>query len=601
MRKLLAAASALAIFCASAAPAIACGPPPQGPSYVDVFGGQTPDLVAFYGGRIGLVMAQSPRARLFMDWRLLHGQPVGAAAGAGLSVPCCDNSDPQIWDATDAWLKARAQVAGVVAPSDTSSIMTDLPLPDGSSRPNCFVDAFTSATATLNARIATYGASSPFVKAWVDAQDVVFRACGGTAATLPPPPADAPEWLKADRAYQAAALALYLGDNAGAAGDFAAIGHDGGSPWRPMAPYLTARALLRQAKLTKTPQAYAAAAHAVDALAAAPASEFGQGDAAGMQRFLLEHQNPPKALAQLETELLAPTLTPDAASAFRDYVDLNAKTTPSPELLDWIETLKGAATGAPVADPTSDQATQAAVAKRAQAFSLSHAQARWQATKDPAWLIAALALADPSDPTAPALAADAAQVAPSSPAFITAAYQRVRLTINTAPEAETRAFLDGILARGDLSTSDRNLFTGERMQLAEDEARFAQLALRTRLCGDDTGKDGCVRSNFNEEEEYTNIYDETGKVGLGPDAMALIDRMPLAERAALVTDMDLPTALRLDIALTTWTRAVLEQDDGQISALSVALEPLLPAEKTNLVTVAKTPSGPGKRFAEFFI
>jgi hypothetical protein len=600
MRKLLAAASALAVFCASAAPAIACGPPPLGPSYVDVFGGPTPDLNAFFAGRIGLVMAQSPRARLYMDWRLLHGQPVGAAAGAGLSIPCCDNPDPQIWDATDAWLKARAQVAGV-ATGDNISIITDLPLPDGSSRPNCFVDAFTSATATLNARIASYGAASPFVKAWLDAQDAVFVACGGTAATLPPLPANAPDWLKADRAYQSAALALYQGDNAGASADFTAIGRDAASPWRPMGRYLSARALLRQAKLTKTPQAYAAAGRAVDALAAAPATDFGQGAAAGMQRYLLERQDPPKALAVLQAELTAPTLTADAASAFRDYVDLNAKTTPSPEILDWIETLKGAAAGAAVVDPAADQAAQAAAQKRAQAFSLAHAAARWQASRDPAWLLAALALADPSDPTAPQLAADAAEIAPSSPAFITAAFQRVRLTINTAPEAETRAVLDGILARTDLSTSDRNLFTGERMQVAENEARFAQLSLRTRLCGDDTGNDGCVRSKFNEEEEYTTIYDEAGKRGLGPDAMALVDRMPLAERAALVTDTDLPAALRLDIGLTTWTRAVLEQDDGQIDALSVALETLLPAEKANLATVVKTPAGPAKRFGEFFI
>jgi len=115
MRKLLATVSALAVLGASATPVIACGPPPLGPSYIDVFGGQTADLDAFYAGRIGLVMAQSPRARLFMDWRLLHGQPVGAAAGAGLSIPCCDNTDPQIWDATDAWLKARAHVAGVAS------------------------------------------------------------------------------------------------------------------------------------------------------------------------------------------------------------------------------------------------------------------------------------------------------------------------------------------------------------------------------------------------------------------------------------------------------------------------------------------------------
>lgn len=601
MRNLFATVSALAVLGASATSSIACGPPPLGPSYVDVFGGQTADLNAFYAGRIGLVMAQSPRARLFMDWRLLHGQPVGPEAGAGLSIPCCDNPDPQIWDATDAWLKARGQVAGVAANTDNTSIVTDLPLPDGSSRPNCFQDAFTSAAATLNARIASYGAASPFVKAWVDAQDAVFTACGGTAATLPPLPAGAPAWLKADRAYQAAALVLYQGDNATAAADFAAIGHDASSPWRPMAPYLTARALLRQAKLTKTPQAFAAAGQAVDALAAAPAGDFGQADAAGMQRFLLERQDPAKALAMLEAELTAPTLTPEAASAFRDYVDLNDKVTPSPEILDWIATIKASTEGAPAPDATTDQASQNAVSKRAQAFSLAHAQSRWQATRDPAWLIAALSLADPSDPAAAALAAEAAKIAPTSPAYVTAAYQRVRLTIDTVPEAETRTFLDAMLARTDLSTSDRNLFIGQRMQLAEDEPRFAQLAVRTRLCADDTGADGCVRSKFNEEEEWTAVYDASGKVGLGPDAMALIDRMPLAERAALATDANLPAELRLDIGLTTWTRAVLEQDDGQIDALSLALEPLLPAEKANLAMVVKTPSGPAKRFAEFFI
>ena len=65
--------------------------------------------------------------------------------------------------------------------------------------------------------------------------------------------------------------------------------------------------------------------------------------------------------------------------------------------------------------------------------------------------------------------------------------------------------------------------------------------------------------------------------------------------------LTLPVELRLDIGLTSWTRAVLEQDEGQIDALSLALEPLLPAEKANLATVVKSPAGPAKRFAEFFI
>ncbi|HLK24955.1 MAG TPA: hypothetical protein VKT30_09875, partial [Caulobacteraceae bacterium] len=484
------------------------------------------------------------------------------------------------------------------APTDTT-ITTDIPLPDGGERPNCFADAFHTATATLNARIAAYGAASPWVKAWVAGQDVVFQACSsGQPGALPPLDPAAPVWLKADRAYQAAALALYQGDNATAAGDFRAIGRDAASPWRPLASYLTARALLRQAKLDKTPQSYATAGQAVSVVVAQP-SAFGYADAIGMQRYILERQNPPKALAALAAELNAPTLTADAAPAFRDYVDLNAKTAPPPELLDWMQTMKVQA--APTLGPSATADQQRAANEQAQAAALAHAEARWAAGHDVAWLVAAMSLANPSDPSAAQLAAAAAEIPATSPAYVSALYHRVRLTMVTAPEADTRALLDAMLARNDLSTSDRNLFLGERMQLAESEDRFAALALRNRLCGDDTGADGCVRSNFNDEAEASDIYDPAGKVGLAPDAMALIDRMPLDQRAALVTDKTLPETIRLDIGLTTWTRAVLEQNDGQIDALAAELETLVPLEKANFATVVKSAPGPAKRFAEFFI
>ena len=580
-------------------PAEACGPPPDGPSYIDAFGGQTADLNAFYDGRVGVVMAQSPRAQLFMAWRLLHGLPVGQAAGAGLSIPCCNSADPDTWDQSQTWTTARATVPGVVAL--TQFIQPDRPIANDATVPNCFGGAFANAAATLQDRIKTYGAASPWVKAWVDGQDAVFNGCSTSGVAMPALDPAAPGWLKADHAYQAAALALYQGDNAGAAADFAAIGRDAGSPWRPMALYLTARALLRQALATKTAAAFADAHRAIAALAAAPAGTFAQDQAASMTMIVNEREAPAKVAAALNAELGGPSLRQDAAVDFRDYVDLNHKTAQPPQILDWIATMKAETHGAPPLDPDAQGAAIAASQNHVVAYCLAHAQAQWVATHDPAWLIAAMSLASPSDAAAPALVKAAAAVPATSPATVSLTYNTVRLTLASAPQGQTRAVLDAILARPDLAVSDRNLFTAERMQVAESPAVFARLALRPRVCADDTGADGCVRGQFNDAQEPSNIYDAAGKVGLGPDARALIDRLPLAERAALVSDPTVPTTLRLDIALTSWTRAVLMQDDNQIDALALKLQTLMPLLATDWARVAKTPAGPDKRFAEFFI
>jgi hypothetical protein len=580
-------------------PAIACGPPPAGPAYIDVFGGETPDLNAFYDGRAGLITEESPRAMLYMDWRLLHGLPVGRDAGAKLSLPCCDSPDPDVWDATAAWQQAHNTVAGVA--QSTGSVTTDIPTGDYSSRPNCRADAFVNATATLKARIASYGATSPWVEAWVANQDVVFAACGGTKVTLPALDPAAPAWLKADRAYQAAAAELYAGDNTGAAMAFTAIGADAGSSWRPMAPYLTARALLRQALVAKTPAAYAAASRAIDALAAAPAGTYGQGDVRAMTHMILFREDPAKATATLQAALLAPTIAPVAAADFKDFYALNMKAAAPPEMLDWIMTIKAEVAGSPDWADEDDAAKQLAERTQALTQSLAHAQAMWSKTKDEAWLVAALTLVSPSDPAAAGLAAEAAKVQPGSQAYVTAVYNRIRLTMATAPQADTRAAIDQMLARHDLTTTERNLFTGERMQVAEDEAAFARLALRKVLCADDNDKSGCLRGNYNDEAEEGVLLDGAGKIGLGPDAMALIDRLPLTQRAALVSDADLPATLRMDIGLTTWTRAVLEQNNGVIDQLSGELAVLLPQLAPQWKQVVSTAPGPDKRFAEFYV
>lgn len=593
----------------TATPAHASGPGSQAPWYLDQFGGEAADLARLYDGNLGIVMARSPRPQLYLAWRLLHGQKVGQAAGDALSTPCCD--PPWRWRyearenvGTDGWLKARKAVPGL---AEIAFLSTDRDGPNYTSIVNCFDEAFDTATATLTDRAARYGAGSAEVKAWAETQDAVFQACHDPEARLPGAVANAPAWLKADRAYQEAAFALYQGDNTDAAIRFAAIAKDKGSPWRPLAPYLRARALVRSALYEKTGDAFNGARGAVNDLDKAPAGTFGQGEARKMRRLLDFRERPKALLADLDKELGAREAPADIAVSFRDYASLYDRGVGQPEALDWIATFRaspdpGALEKAAASD---DGAAITTLKARARADALSHARARWAASRDPAWLIAALSLADPAAPEASALAEAAAKVAPDHPAWLSAQYHLTRLTLHTADPAATRARLDAILQRRTLSVSDRNLFTAQRAQVAADAADFTRLALRKRLCGESDEKSGCVRGYWQSDAvQPYGIYDGeagAGDQGFGEDARAVIDRLPLQARIALSRDARLPAKLRLDVAVTSYARAVALGDHAAVDGLAADLETLLPQMSDDFRRVRTAPVGPDKRFYEFFV
>src|SRR5215831_17517223 len=172
---------------------------------------------------------------------------------------------------------------------------------------------------------------------------------------------------------------------------------------------------------------------------------------------------------------------------------------------------------------------------------------------------------------------------PEDPAFLTAAYHRLRLNLDGDPGA-ARAELDAILARPDLSVSARNLFLAERTMVAGDAKEFARLSLRRPPCPDGP-VDGCLGEDYGleyydrmrsvpgwdaESEEMRKLPD------FGPEAALAIDRMALGERARLAEDDTLPATLRLDVALTNWTRAVLLDDTALAARMAQLLRALLP-------------------------
>ena len=255
-----------------------------------------------------------------------------------------------------------------------------------------------------------------------------------------------------DYRYQSAALAFYNADYPAAEAAFTAIAQDAASPWHAIAPYLRARAVLRQALASGAQADFVAARDAMTGLAADAPAQNSAGRLASMAQL---HADPAAAGTRLLAALQADTLTGQAASNFKDLQSLAGKSA-APEMMDWITTFKtGAAAPPEPVDVHGSVLDQAKAADGRRVTALAHARERYGVAHDPAWLIAVLALMQPDD-AEPGIMADAAAADAQAPAFLTLLYHRIRLTAATADPAALRTALDTALARNDLTTTTRN-------------------------------------------------------------------------------------------------------------------------------------------------
>ncbi|MGU3316790.1 hypothetical protein ACLBWH_14675 [Sphingomonas sp. M6A6_1c] len=559
-----------ALAAALATRALGSGDPTPRPVYVFADPQDAGERAAMAEGRLPIVKGATSDALLFLDWRRLNGLTVGQPAADALAAPCCGTPATKQRE----WLDARRTIPGV---ADVYWIAAERNGPAFVAIPTCFDDAFATAAAALAERVRRYGSAAPAVRAWVDAQDAVFTACSKPVAALPPLAADAPPWLRADRAYQDAALALYNGNADEAARRFAAIAGDAASPWHRSGLYLSARALLHAAIDTPAPARFAAAHAALGRLATAPAGTFGQSELVRMRQILAFHEHPEQLLARLDRELNAPAPLPEPAVALRDYLTLADRHPAKPEAADWIRTIQA----------------------KDRVAALAHAEERWRASRRTAWLVAALMLADPMDAGAGALAEAARRVPPADPAWLTVRYHRLRLLTPNADAASIRAEVDAVLARNDLIRSDRNVFEAVRAQMASSLADFAAHVLRAPYCR--TGIATCTADFRTAGDGLIGRRPSGDFAGLGPDARAMIDRLPQRERMAIADMAALPREIRLDIALTSFVRAVQLRDDAAVDHLAGRLTTLLPQVAADWRRIANTPPGADKLFAEAFV
>ena len=434
---------------------------------------------------------------------------------------------------------------------------------------SCFPNAYRNAAATLLQRIQEHGAADPSVREWTTGEDAVLVNC--TAGGPPPPEVpNAPDWLKADRAYQIATTYFYQLEYARAAELYAAIGRDAGSPWRKLARYLTARAAVRAAISDKTPESIAVAQSALDGIAADPELAEYRDDAPRLASMLAFGTRPQERAQELAVSLVGANLPATLAPDLHDLEDLERTGKRYTDVGAWIydiDTLNGENS----ADAKADILR------------------RWHETHALPWLVAALMCLAPDDPDAAEAVTSSQAIDANAPAYYTLAWNRLRLLIGQGKADDARAELDRIITTPALPEGVGNLMRYQRLKFARDIDEFVKFALRRGefamyLFDERTGLDATAlplpaatvereKSIFGWRTEIT----QKDPLYLDADAAyAMSSSMPLPMMARVVLAPGLPAHIKRDLALAVWTRAVLLEDADTAKSMTDAVAPFFP-------------------------
>jgi hypothetical protein len=232
-------------------PARACGPFMLEAIFVHTVHPGFP-MERYAAGRIGVVQPTYARSYLYVAYRYLSGSSFTSEEQKALTELWKDRLQFG-WSAGDedwvkTWLEARKK-AVAQDPAPISVYRSREKPNEYETYLNCQKDSFDTAIATLNERIAKYGADSANVKTWLEAQDQVFSNCAGGSFIPSDLSSDADALMRADRAYQIAAANFYSTNFDAAQKGFESIGADSASPWRTNATYLVARTLARKGSL----------------------------------------------------------------------------------------------------------------------------------------------------------------------------------------------------------------------------------------------------------------------------------------------------------------------------------------------------------------
>jgi hypothetical protein len=502
-------------------------------------------IESYVNGRIGILGREFARSHLVVAYRWLSGSPPSDVERQGFLDLLQHRLKEVIPENREkGWQQARAEIRGVQA---GSGIYTTRNAGNYAYFENCTGDAFLKASEVLRDRALRFGAKSPAVAGWLDAQDAVFANCS-EGEVLPKPADDSlPALLKADRAYQIASANFYATRYDDARAQFMTIASDAGSPWRQTARFVAARALLRKA--TVFAKSEDAASYVFDKepmeqaekdlraiLADASMAPFHDA-ARALLNFAVFRLRPEERLKETATALARGTSTTarDARSNLADYTLLldTLEGEHEDDLTGWIETFQAG----------------------------GDATAKWRETKKLHWLVAAIASAPVAD--ANELLDASGKIDAASPAYPMIAYHRARLLLAANKSDAARSEIDRALALGEdrLPPSSRNLLIEQRRGIARTLADYL--------------RDAQVKPVGNDSEQTP---DSSLKAVLPPDAADVIDEVMPLEMLAEAAQKELQEEIRNPILIAAWTRAILlDRDDvaKKLAPLVIALDPNL--------------------------
>ncbi|HEY6329855.1 MAG TPA: hypothetical protein VI756_11005 [Blastocatellia bacterium] len=563
-------------------------------------------LTEFARGHIGVLQPSYARSYLFVAYRYLTGDPLDSEQqkvldklwddrlGHPLSPGLNNDEIDSTWaKVTTAWKDARAKVTSSAGPD----ICEDRSLPGTDSYsdyPNYLDDSVRTAAATLQDRIKQFGATSPEVQDWVSAQDAVFSNCSKDKVAIPSlAKSSFPAAIQADRAYQIAAANFYAAKFDDAAKMFSDIAADPKSPWCGIAPYLAARCLVRKATVD-SPQGktdLATLGQAEARLNGVLADKRLQSIHPAAQRLLnlvRFRLHPDDRLAELAHAVMDKAGAPGFKQDVDDFTLLmdgyekkSYGSIPDAakkiELTDWIFTI---------------QATDPAA--------LNHSLKKWADTHSTAWLVNALSKVEAGNPSVPGLTATAAKISADSPAYPEAIFQAARLMMQSGKAADARTLLDTALAhRTSLPPSAVNELLSERMYLATTLEEFLKYAVRNAsgVTVDADGEE--LPEDPSSDEGVKKLLKETF---LDTDSVGIInERLPLALMAKAATTSALAPRLRNDIALATWTRAAILENEAVGKEMATVVESDLPALKPLIAPYLSAASEDERAFAAVFL
>jgi hypothetical protein len=208
--------------------------------------------------------------------------------------------------------------------------------------------------------------------------------------------------------------------------------------------------------------------------------------------------------------------------------------------------------------------------------------------------------ADAKDAQLNELLSAATAVNPSSPAFATLAFQRVRLLKEAKRGQEARALLDIVLSadRQQWPASAVNLFLGERMMMAQNLDEFLQNAQREAAGFSDNDDGREIPMEPKDAAQTAN----GAKFFFDLDAANVFNKvMPVAVLNNSSHSKLLPTNLRKDVAQAAFARAALLDDRETANQAAAVLQEFYPQMKEFLAAYQRATTPEARRFAAAFL